>query len=153
MSPLESARWLSLTALSVLLGLAGAVVAIGIGTTFPRFGEVNVTKSRTAVVPSKTAFATYSLAVLLGYGGAVTAITPGTAASVSGMFEFVTGVLGYAIIISPPTVKLIGGAIAVLLGVVAPPLAYLYSVRRFESYTLGGDDSGNFLFEFVSELL
>lgn len=153
LSPLESARWLSLTALSVLLGLAGAVVAIGIGTTFPRFGEVNVTKSRTAVVPSKTAFATYSLAVLLGYGGAVTAITPGTAASVSSMFEFVTGVLGYAIIISPPTVKLIGGAIAVLLGVVAPPLAYLYSVRRFESYTLGGDDSDNFLFEFVGELL
>ncbi|WP_231185867.1 hypothetical protein [Haladaptatus sp. DYF46] len=153
LSPLEPIRWLSLTALSVVLGLAGAVVAIGIGTTFPRFGEVNVTKSRTAVVPSKTAFATYSLAVLLGYGGAVTAITPGTAASVSSMFEFVTGVLGYAIIISPPTVKLIGGAIAVLLGVVAPPLAYLYSVRRFESYTLGGEDSGIFLFEFVGELL
>lgn len=152
LSPLELTRWLSLTGLSVLLGLAGAVVAIGIGTMFPRFGEVNVTKSRTAVVPSKTAFATYSLVVLLGYGGAVTAITPGTAAGVSSMFEFITGFLGYAVAISPPTVRLIGGLIAVLLGVVAPPVAYRYSVRQFESYALDADDSGFAVFEFVGEL-
>jgi ABC-2 type transport system permease protein len=152
LSPLEPARWLSLTALSVLLGLAGAVVAISVGTTFPRFGEVNITKSRTAVVPSKTAFATYSLALLLGYGGAVTAITPGTAASVSSIFEFVTGVLGYAIVITPPTVRLIGGVIAVLLGIVAPPLAYLYSVRRFETYTLDSGNSGLSILEFVGGL-
>ncbi|WP_423743705.1 hypothetical protein V5735_11810 (plasmid) [Haladaptatus sp. SPP-AMP-3] len=152
LSPLGLTRWLSLTGLSVLLGLAGAVVAIGIGTTFPRFGEVNVTKSRTAVVPSKTAFATYSLVVLLGYGGAVTAITPGTAAGVSSMFEFITGFLGYAVAISPPTVRLIGGLIAVLLGVVAPPVAYRYSVRRFESYALDADVSGFAVFEFVGEL-
>lgn len=151
LSPLEPTRWLSLTALSVLLGLAGTVVAIGIGSTFPRFGEVNVTKSRRAVVPSKTAFATYSLALIVGFGSAFVAITPAMAASVASMFHFLTGFLGYAIWIPPSTVRLVGGVVAVLLGIVAPPVAYRYSVRRFELYVLDADDSG--IFDALRELV
>ncbi|MGA9403317.1 hypothetical protein [Haladaptatus sp.] len=142
LSPLEPTRWILLTGVSVLLGLAGIAVAIGIGSTFPRFGEVNVTKSRRAVVPSKTAFVTYSAVLMIGYGGAVVAITPSTAASVASMVHFLTGVLGYALKVSPGRVRLVAGAVAAMLGVVAPPAAYRYSIRRFDSYVLDGDDSG-----------
>ena len=153
LSPLEPTRWLLLTGLSVLLGLAGTVVAIGIGSTFPRFGEVNVTKSRRAVVPSKAAFAMYSLALMLGYGGAMVAITPQTAASVASTLHFLTGVLGYALTIRPFTVRLVGGAIAILLGVVAPPVAYRYSVRRFDSYVLDANTTGFGVLDGLSDLL
>ena len=136
LSPFSTQRWVALTAATAVVAVAGTVVALGVGTTFPRFSEVRVTRSRQVVVPSKTAFALYSLVVVLGFGGAAVAIVSGFPAAVVGVVGFLTSLAGFPVDLSPPTVRLVAGATAVLLGVVAPPAAYRYAVRRFERFTL-----------------
>ncbi|MDL5363275.1 hypothetical protein [Halalkalicoccus sp. NIPERK01] len=135
-SPLDSIETVALTAASAILGVVGTVVAIGIGTVFPRFGEVRVTRSRHVVVPSKTAFAVYSLVVVLGFGAAAVAAVPAGAAMVSAMIEFWSTVLWDPITIPVEAVRIVGGLLAVFFGVVTPLGAYWYTVRRFEMYTL-----------------
>lgn len=141
-SPLELTETLALTAASVGLGVVGTVVAIGVGTLFPRFGEVRVTRSRRVVVPSKTAFVVYSIVVVLGFGGAAVAAIPAGAAMVSTMVEFWSTVFWHPIEIPVGIVRLVGGVMAVVLGVVAPMIAYRYTVRRFETYTF--DEAAGF---------
>jgi hypothetical protein len=136
LSPLDPTAWLGLTAASAVLGVAGAIVAVGVGTVFPRFGEVRVTRSRNVVVPSKTAFAVYSVAVVAGFGGAAVAWVPGGADLVSTMIAFWSALLWQELAISATTIRVVGGTVAVLLGVVAPPVAYRYTARTFETYTL-----------------
>lgn len=150
LSPLELTETLALTAISVGLGVVGTVVAIGVGTLFPRFGEVRVTRSRRVVVPSKTAFAVYSFVVVLGFVAATVAAVPAGAAMVSAMVEFWSTVLWNPIEISAGIVRLVGGTVAVLLGVVAPLVAYRYTVRQFETYTLDGtSESRTSLFDWL----
>lgn len=135
-SPLEPIETLALTVVSAVLGVVGAVVAIGVGTVFPRFGEVRVTRSRHVVVPSKTAFAVYSLVVVLGFGAAAVAAVPAGAAMVSMMIELLSTSLLNPIEISAESIRIAGGVVTICLGVVAPPVAYRYTVRQFETYTL-----------------
>ncbi|WP_435155728.1 hypothetical protein [Haladaptatus sp. DFWS20] len=136
LSPLALERLVGLTVGSALLGVAGTVVAVGIGTAFPRFSSVRVTRSRRVVVPSKSAFAVYTLTLLLGAGGATMVASSGAAPATAGIVAFVTDVLGFRIALDPATLRIGGGAVAVLLGVVAPPLAYRYAVRGFHGYVL-----------------
>ncbi|WP_227352880.1 hypothetical protein [Haladaptatus salinisoli] len=137
LSPLEPDVWLALTAASALLGVAGAVVAVGVGTVFPRFGEVRVTRSRRVVVPSKTAFVVYTVALLAGFVGAAVAAVPEGASLVSNAITFWSTLLWRPVEIPTMALRVVGGAVAVLLGVVTPPVAYRYAARRFESYVLG----------------
>lgn len=136
LSPLELTETLALTVATAGLGIIGTVVAIGVGTLFPRFSEVRVTRSRHVVVPSKTAFVVYSIIVVFGFVAAAVAAVPAGAAMVSTMVEFWSTVLWTSIEISIETVRIIGGAVAIVLGVVAPLIAYRYTARRFNTYTL-----------------
>lgn len=136
LSPLAPARWLALAAASAVVTVASTVVALGVGTTFPRFSEVKVTRSRRVVVPSKTAFALYSVVVVLGFGGAALFAVEGAPEVVAGLVAFLADLAGVPLAPGAETVRLAGGAVAVLFGVVAPPAAYRYAVRRFETFTL-----------------
>lgn len=61
LAPVETAALAAVTA----VGVGGAtLLATGIGITFPRFGSVQVANNREATVPSKSAFAIYSLLVV-----------------------------------------------------------------------------------------
>jgi len=61
LAPVETAALAAVTA----IGIVGAtLLATGIGITFPRFGSVQVANNREATVPSKSAFAIYSLLVV-----------------------------------------------------------------------------------------
>ena len=55
----------TLSSAIILLGVGAGMLAIGIGTVFPRFEEVTVTRSTEAVIPSMIAFGVYSMAVVL----------------------------------------------------------------------------------------
>jgi ABC-2 type transport system permease protein len=136
LSPLAVSTWVSLTVASAVLCVLGPVVALAIGTWFPRFGTVRLTRSRRTVVPSKTAFACYTLVLAAGFLGSAVVLIPGGAGALSNGIGFLSGVLGFPIDIGASTLRLIGGGVALVLGVVAPPVAYRYVVRRFESYTL-----------------
>ncbi|WP_049969345.1 hypothetical protein [Haladaptatus cibarius] len=137
LSPLALENWVGLTVGSALLGVAGTVVALAIGTVFPRFSSVRVTRSRRVVVPSKSAFAFYTILLLAGFAGTAVAAVPAGAAMVSNVISFWSSLLWQPIVLPPPTIRIVGGVVAVFLGVVVPPLAYRYTVRKFDRYVLG----------------
>ena len=136
LSPLEPVVWLPLTAATAYLAVAGTVVALAIGSAFPRFGEVRVTQSRRVVVPSKTAFAYYTLVLGIGFVSTIVALVPGAASVLSNAIAFWTTVLGSTIEVDVTLLRIGGGVIGLLLIVVAPILAYQYATRRFDTYTL-----------------
>lgn len=135
LSPLELRIWLALTAAGGVLSVTGPLVALALGTAFPRFGEVKVTRSRRVVVPSKTAFAYYTLVLGSGFFGAAVALVPRAASVLSNSLAFWSSLVGPTLEIAPTTFQFVGGVVALLLGVVAPPLAYRYAVRQFDAYT------------------
>lgn len=137
LSPLGPANWLPLALVSALLTVLGPVVALAVGSAFPRFGTVQVTRSRETVIPSKTAFVVYTLFLVLGFVGAVVALVPGGASVLAIFVELVATLLGLSLQVSPEPLRFVGGAVALVLAVVVPPLAYRYVGSRFESYTLG----------------
>lgn len=55
----------TLTAIALFLTLTTPMLASGIGAIFPRFDEVTISRSTTAVVPSLIAFGVYSLALTI----------------------------------------------------------------------------------------
>lgn len=136
LSPLAPSIWISLTIVSGALCVLGPVVGLAIGTGFPRFGAVRITRSRRVVVPSKTAFLFYTLVLMLGFLGSAAALVPGGASVLVNAIRFWSTLLATPIEIDPSTLRIVGGSMAILLGVVAPPVAYRYVVRRFEAYTL-----------------
>ncbi len=136
LSPLNPSVWIPLTAASAVLCVVGPVVALAIGTVFPRFGTVRITRSRNVVVPSKTAFVCYTLVLALGFLGCAIALVPVGATLLAGFITFMTGILVSPIEIAPEVLRIAGGGVALLLGVVVPIVAYWYVVRRFESYTV-----------------
>jgi ABC-2 type transport system permease protein len=136
LSPLAVSSWVALAAVSAVLCVAGPVLALAIGTRFPRFGTVRVSRSREVVVPSKTAFACYTLVVAVGAFGGTLALIPVGAAILSGLIGFVAGSFGLSVAIGASALRVGGGTVALALGLAAPPLAYRYVARRFDSYTL-----------------
>ncbi|ADJ16061.1 hypothetical protein [Halalkalicoccus jeotgali] len=136
LSPLEPTVWVLLTAVSALLSVTGPIVAVAIGTVFPRFGTVRITHNRRVVVPSKRAFVYYTLVVAMGFVGAAVALVPGGATLVSNAIAFWSTLLVSPVELAPATLRLVGGVVAVSLGAVVPPVAYRYVVRRFDTYTL-----------------
>jgi ABC-2 type transport system permease protein len=136
LSPLDPAGWTALVAVSAALCVAGPVLALAIGTRFPRFGAVRVSRSREVVVPSKTAFACYTLVVAVGALGSAVALIPGGAVILSGLIGFVAGYFDLSPDIGASVLRVGGGTVALALGLIAPLLAYRYVSRRFDSYTL-----------------
>jgi len=125
LSPLDPAQWLALTVASAVLVVVGSVLAVGIGVLFPRFGTVEVFRSREVTMPSKGAFAAYSLALLGGAVGAVVALLGPIAGFAGALLGFPRGVA-----------TVLGAGFAVVVGVGGPAVAYRYATRAFEGYAL-----------------
>lgn len=97
LSPPDPVIWLSLTAATAYLVVAGTLVTLAIGSAFPRFDEVRITHSRHVVVPSKTAFAYYTLVLGVGFVSTLVAFVPGAANVLSNAITFWSTVLGSTI--------------------------------------------------------
>lgn len=132
---------LSLEQTAVLVGgtiVASAVtpaLATGIGTAAPRFGSVNVTNNREAVMPSKTAFILYSVAIILPTAAAVVLYTD----SATLLASLITSISAMAPVpdVSVSARGLTLTAWTVLgIGVLAPLVSYFYAIERFDWYTL-----------------
>ncbi len=123
---------LVLTALSPVVVTAGAVLAAGLGARFPRFRSIDVAGSRTAVPPSKSAFALFSLLITLAvYAVAVLADETIRSLAVVVLSER----LPYGLSITATTLETVASVVAPLLAL-AVPAAYLLAVRRIDSYRL-----------------
>lgn len=136
LSPLGPSAWLPLAIGSAVLCVLGPVVALAVGTVFPRFGAVNISQSRRVVVPSKTAFVVYSIVLAVGFLAGAIALIPAGANLLADGIKFVSGLLVSPIVIEPATLRVVSGGVAVLFAVVLPAIAYRYVVRRFEAYTV-----------------
>ncbi len=132
-SPLSLERTALLVAGTVVGAVVTPALASGIGSAFPRFGSVNITNNREAVMPSKTAFLVYTLAIAL----------PAIAAAVLYLEapETIAGLLRVATAWTPlPDLEVsaraitIGAWIVLVAGLLAPPLSYRYAVERFDWY-------------------
>jgi hypothetical protein len=114
---------LATAAVGGALPVCVACVAAGAGTAFPRFEEMNITRSRTAVVPSLYAFALYSLVVLVAW------VPVGVAAFAADPVAEVAGT-------GPTAVTAGGAAVTLLLAGAAGAVGYRYAVREFDAFRL-----------------
>ncbi|WP_137289232.1 hypothetical protein [Natronorubrum halophilum] len=134
-SPLSLEQTAALVAGTVVGTVVTPALATGIGSTFPRFGSVNVTNNREAVMPSKTAFVVYSLAIVLPAAAAVVLYTD----SPDMLAELITTVSAWTpgpdVSVSARGITITAWAVLVT-GLVAPVVSSLYAVERFDWYTL-----------------
>jgi hypothetical protein len=112
-------------ALALVLPVVAVGMAAGVGVTFPRFEEVNVTRSREAVVPSLIGFAVYSIALTI-------AASPGLAVQ----FEPVREGLADATGITPAGAIGIAIGVTVVLGGAFAVLGFMHAARTFDSHRL-----------------
>jgi ABC-2 type transport system permease protein len=134
-SPLSLEHTAALAAGTVVGAVVTPALATGVGTAFPRFGSVNVTSSREAVVPSKIAFLVYSLAVILPTVAAAVLYTDAAE-------PIATTLVATAAWAPTPELAVTGTQISVVawivlgIGLLAPPVSYLYACETFDLYTL-----------------
>ncbi|NKE35798.1 hypothetical protein GWG54_08190 [Natronococcus sp. JC468] len=134
-SPISLERTAALAAATTVGAVATPALATGIGAALPRFGSVNVTNSREAVMPSKAAFAVYSLAVILPTAAAA-ALYVDAAAPIAALLS-ATAAWAPTPSVSITAAQIAGVAWAVLVvGLLAPPTSALYAIERFDRYTL-----------------
>lgn len=134
-SPLSLERTAALAAATTVGAVATPALATGIGAALPRFGSVKVTNSREAVMPSKAAFAVYSLAVILPTAAAA-ALYVDAAAPIAALLS-ATAAWAPTPSVSITAAQIAGVAWAVLVvGLLAPPTSALYAIERFDRYTL-----------------
>jgi hypothetical protein len=133
LSPLAGQPATALVAATPVVMVLSAVVSVGIGTAFPRFEATTVTRSMKTVLPSKWAFALFTLYLFL------------TAAAGTVVYDPVVRDVGAALLtwalplglrVSPDALDLVASAALVPLAL-APVAAYRYAVRRFDRFTLG----------------
>jgi len=132
-SPLGLEQTGALVAATVAGAVATPALAAGIGSAFPRFGSVNVTNNREAVMPSKTAFVVYTLAIALPSVAAVVLYleAPRMIAALIASVSAWTPLPSVSISARAITI----GAWTVLIGgLVAPAVSYRYAVERFDWY-------------------
>jgi hypothetical protein len=113
-------------ALALILPVVAVGMAAGVGVTFPRFEEVNVTRSREAVVPSLVGFAVYSIALTI-------AALPGLAVQ----FEAVREGLATAVGITPAGALGAAIGVTVVLGGAFAVLGFTHAARTFDSHYPG----------------
>ena len=138
---LASPLGLEATAVALVGGVAGAVVApalaTGIGALFPRFGSVRVTSNREAVMASKTAFFVYTAAIALPAGAAVVLYEDGLADVLATITTVILTQIPRLEVAVSATTFTTAAWIVLPLGVVAPLVSYWFAVRRFDEYRLG----------------
>lgn len=135
-SPLSAERTVLLLVGTVVGTVLSPALATGVGTAFPRFGSVKVTNNREAVMPSKTAFLIYTLAIAVP--AAAAAILATDAAPL--IADLLAAIAAFLPVIGSPEVP--AGPVAALAwlvlaaGLLAPPTGYRYAVARFEGYRI-----------------
>lgn len=125
----------------VLLGVVSAVctigsatLAIGIGTLFPRFGAVRLSGSHEAVMPSKSAFAAYSLVIALAVAALAITFSEGARTVVS---LLVSGLLlsRFSLVLAPDTLLTVA-VIGLIVLLTSPLVAYVHAVRTFDRFDI-----------------
>ncbi|QCS41452.1 hypothetical protein [Natrinema versiforme] len=134
-SPLSLERTAALVAGTAVGAVVTPALASGIGSAFPRFGSVNVTNNREAVMPSKTAFVVYTLAIVLPTVAALVLYLEAP--------EAIAGLIASVAAWSPaPDLSIsahgitVGAWIVLIGGLIAPLVSYRYAVERFDWYAL-----------------
>ena len=130
--PLEFDAIAALVAGTPASVLVGSLFAVGVGTAFPRYEAVNVTRSTKAVVPSLVAFATYSLYLVLVVAAAGIVYEPAVEPLVAGL---VSWLLPFGWSITADAVAL-GARVALVPLAVAPCASVWYAIRRFDTVTV-----------------
>ena len=134
-SPLSLERTAALVAGTTVGTVVTPALATGIGTAAPRFGSVKVTNNREAVMPSKTAFVVYSLAIILPAIAAVVLYADAPELIAETMLAVSSWVPGPTVSVSARGITITAWAVLVA-GLIAPVVSYLYAVERFDWYTL-----------------
>ncbi len=135
-SPLSLEQTALLLVATVVGAVVGPALAAGVGSLFPRFGSVKVTNDREAVMPSKTAFLVYTLAIALPAAAAAVLSVDAAPAVLAGVLTALLSLAPwFELTISARAITVVA-SIVLPLGLLAPPLSYRYAVRRFDRYTL-----------------
>ncbi|SEW13667.1 hypothetical protein [Natrinema salifodinae] len=134
-SPLSLERTPVLIAATAVGAVAAPALATGIGSAFPRFGSVNVTNNREAVMPSKTAFVVYTLAIALP-AIAATVLYLDAPDAIAGIVAAVSaGTPGPEVTVPVRGITVAAWTVLVA-GLIAPLVSYRYAVERFDWYAL-----------------
>jgi hypothetical protein len=131
-SPLDSGTALVVVVLCPVVIVASAMLAVGIGTAFPRFTATSVTRSTRVVLPSSVAVLAHSVTFGLG-------IVSGAAVYSQEVRQLAATLLSWVLPfgLSVSTGSVYSVAIAILVPVLFTPiLAYRYAIRRFDAVTL-----------------
>lgn len=132
-SPLDPAEAGLVTVGTVVGTLVTPVLAVGVGAWFPRFGTVRITNNRRAVMPSKSAFVIYSLAIFLP-ASATAILWLDAAGAVASLLSALFSLLPAVDVSVPASVVTALAVIVLVAGVLAPVASVRYAIRRFEEY-------------------
>lgn len=110
----------------------GTIVAIGVGTTFPKFSATKITSSTKVVIPSKTSLVIYTLYL-------ATAAFCGTLLYEPSLREITSTLLNWIIPLElkiQPTHLFYLTIILLVPIILAPLIAYRTSIKKFNNYTI-----------------
>jgi len=129
-SPLDAEATLRLVAASPVVVTLGSLTGVGVGMAAPRFSSVRVSGSTRVVVPSKVAFAGYSVYLVATAMSGLLVVREGARQVVA---LLLTALLPVSV--APGSVLAVAALLLVVL-LATPVAAYRYAVRRFETVTL-----------------
>ncbi len=122
-SPMSPALVATFTLSCVVLALCAGPLASGIGTLFPRYEEVSVSRSQEAIIPSTIAFAAFSIALFI--------------VAIPTLFVH-TGIINEALYnwlgVQPLVLGLVGAIVSSLMAIVLGALSMYRSSRAVEEF-------------------
>jgi hypothetical protein len=134
LSPLGGTQTALLTGGTLVGSLVTPLLATGIGSRFPRFGAVTVTRNTEAVMPSKTAFVVYSVGIGLPLGCVQVLRSDSLSDMLAGLFSFLFSLLPGVAVTIPDVAITVIAAVIVAVGAIAPILSVWSAVRQFDEY-------------------
>lgn len=128
----ELAELCILLVITVLLMVLGGFMSVWLGTVFPRFDSIKITKSMRVVLPSKMAYIGFTFYLVLCIAAGVFVYSEGARGFVSTMSEWIlpfglelgTGLLFW------------GSVLLLVLAVLLPVFGYKKAVGKIDRYTL-----------------